>query len=129
ICDKICSYCPEKNHCHRTFAEDTKKVFNELITVAFERGKVTLLDIPSYLTSRCKQTSAILGSVNALTSQYKKYLTMMSEVDASKILIADQLLAISKVINSLSKEVETNVSFDTVREGKILDELTYHNIS
>lgn len=129
ICDKICSYCPEKNHCHRTFAEDTKKVFNELITVAFERGKVTLLDVPSYLTSRCKQTSAILGSVNALTSQYKKYLTMMSEVDASKILIADQLLAISKVINSLSKEVETNVSFDTVREGKILDELTYHNIS
>lgn len=128
ICDKICSYCPERNHCHRTFAEDTKKVFDELINVAFERGKVTLLDIPSYLTSRCKQTSAILGSVNALTSQYKKYLTMMSDVDTSKILIADQLLGISKVIGSLSKEVESNISFDTVRESKILDELTYHNI-
>ena len=128
ICDKICSYCPERNHCHRTFQEDTKKVFDELIEVAFERGKVTLLDIPSYLTSRCKQTSSILGSVNALTSQYKKYLTMMSEVDSSKILIADQLLGISKVIGSLAKEVDSNISFDTVREGKIIDELTYHNI-
>ncbi len=128
ICDKICSYCPERNHCHRTFQEDTKKVFDELINVAFDRGRVTLLDIPSYLTSRCKQTSAILGSVNALTSQYKKYLTMMSDVDTSKVLIADQLLGISKVISSLSKEVESNISFDTVRENKILDELTYHNV-
>lgn len=128
ICDKICSYCPERNHCHRTFAENTKKVFDELINISFERGKATLLDIPSYLTSRCKQTNAILGSINTLTSQYKKYLSMQSDVDTSKIIIADQLLGISKVIGSLSQEVEFNISFDTVRENKILDELTYHNI-
>ena len=128
ICDKICSYCPECNHCHRTFAENTHKVFDELITIAFERGKVNLLDIPSYLTSRCKQTSAILGAVNTLTTQYKKYLTMLTDVDTSKTIIADQLLGISKVISALSKEVESNVSFDSVRENKILDELTYHNI-
>ena len=128
ICDKICSYCPERNHCHRTFADSTKKVFEELITIAFERGKATLLDIPSYLTSRCKQTSAILGSVNTLTAQYKKYISMMADVDSSKLIIADQLLGISKIISSLSKEVDVNVSFDTVRENKILDELTYHNI-
>lgn len=128
IKDKICSYCPERNHCHRTFAEDTKKVFDELVTIAFDRGKVTLLDIPSYLTSRCKQTTAILGSVNALTAQYKKYISMLSDVDTSKVIIAEQLLGISKVIGTLSKEVESNVSFNTVRENKILDELTYHNI-
>ena len=128
IKDKICSYCPERNHCHRTFAEDTKKVFDELVTIAFDRGKVTLLDIPSYLTSRCKQTTAILGSVNALTAQYKKYISMLSDIDTSKVIIAEQLLGISKVIGTLSKEVESNVSFDTVRENKILDELTYHNI-
>ncbi len=128
IKSKICAYCPERNHCHRTFAEDTKKVFDELITIAFDRGKVTLLDIPSYLTSRCKQTTAILGSVNTLTQQYKKYISMLSDVDTSKVIIADQLLGVSKVIKSLSNEVESNVSFDTVRENKILDELTYHNI-
>lgn len=128
ICDKICSYCPERNHCHRTFAESTKKVFEELITIAFERGKATLLDIPSYLTSRCKQTNAILGSVNTLTSQYKKYMSMMADVDSSKLIIADQLLGISKIITSLSSEIDANISFDTVRENKILDELTYHNI-
>lgn len=128
IRDKICAYCPERNHCHRTFAESTKEVFDQLITVAFEKGKTTLLDIPSYLTSRCKQTNAILGSINTLTQQYKKYMTMVHEVDASKLIIADQLLGVSKIMNTLSKEVESNVSFDSHRESKILDELTYHNI-
>lgn len=128
ICDKICSYCPERNHCHRTFADSTRKVFEELITIAFERGKATLLDIPSYLTSRCKQTNAILGSVNTLTAQYKKYMTMLADVDSSKLIIAEQLLGISKVIVSLSKEVDSSISFDSVRENKILDELTYHNV-
>ena len=128
ICDKICSFCPERNHCHRTFADSTKKVFDELITICFQRGKATLLDIPSYLTSRCKQTSAILGSVNTLTAQYKKYMTMVGEVDTSKVILAEQLLGISKVIGSLSKEVDQSVSFDTTRENRILDELTYYNI-
>lgn len=128
IAEKICSFCPERNHCHRTFAENTKQVFDELITISFERGKATLLDIPSYLTSRCKQTNSILGSINTLTSQYKKYINMVNDVDTSKLIIAEQLLGVSKIMNGLSKEVETNVSFDTTRENKILDELTYYNI-
>lgn len=128
IKDKICSFCPERNHCHRTFADSTKKVFDELITIAYQRGKATLLDIPSFLTSRCKQTTSILGSVNTLTAQYKKYMSMVRDVDTSKIIIADQLLGVSKIMSGLSKEVETNISFDTVRENKILDELTYYNI-
>lgn len=128
ISDKICSFCPERNHCHRTHAESTKQVFDELIKISFEKGKTTLLDIPSFLTSRCKQTNAILGSINALTAQYKKYMSMTQDVDTSKMIIAEQLLGISKVIGDLSKEVETNISFDTARENKILDELTYYNV-
>ena len=99
-----------------------------MITISYEKGKATLLDIPSYLTSRCKQTNAILGSINALTGQYKKYMSMVHDVDTSKLIIAEQLLGISKIMGGLSKEVETNISFDTNRENKILDELTYYNI-
>lgn len=128
LTDKICSYCPERNHCHRTFADSTKKVFDELIKISFEKGKATLLDIPSYLTSRCKQTNAILGSINTLTAQYKKYMSMVHDVDTSKLIIADQLLGVSKIMSGLSKEVESNISFDTNLENKILDELTYYNI-
>ena len=128
ITDKICSFCPERNHCHRTMEESTKKVLGELVTIAYEKGKATLLDTPSYLTSRCNQTNTILSCINNLTAQYKKYMGMAKDVDTSKMIIAEQLLGVSKIITNLSKEVETNVSFDSTRENKILDELTYYNI-
>lgn len=125
---KICSFCPERNHCHRTFADSTKQVFDQLIKVGYERGRATLLDIPSYLTSRCKQTNAILGSVNTLTNQYKKYLSMVKDVDTSKLIIADQLQGVSKIMRELSQEVESSITFDIAKESKIMDELTYYNI-
>lgn len=128
IVGKVCSFCPERAHCHRTFAENTRQVFDELITISYEKGKATLLDIPSYLTSRCKQTNAILSGINTLTEQYKKYITMVKDVDTSKIILAEQLLGVSQIMGKLAKDVESNVSFDTIRENKILDELTYHNI-
>lgn len=128
ITEKICSFCPERNHCLRTQSENTKKVFDQLVSIAFEKGKVNLLDLPSYLSSRCKQTSSILGSINTLTAQYKKYIDMVHDVDTSKLIIAEQLLGVSKVMSSLSKEVESTITFDTIKENKILDELTYYNI-
>lgn len=128
IAEKICSFCPERNHCHRTHAQSTRQVFDQLIQISYEKGRCTVLDIPSYLTARCKQTAAILGSINALTAQYKKYMSMTQDVDTSKLIIADQLLGVSKIMGSLCADMEQNISFDTARENKILDELTYFNI-
>ena len=128
IVEKVCAFCPERAHCHRVHAENTKKVFDSLVTIAYEKGRATLLDIPSFLTSRCKQTNAILSGVNSLTEQYRKFSEMVKDVDTSKLVLAEQLLGVSKIMASLSQEMETKVSFDSVRENKILDELMYYNI-
>ncbi len=125
---RVCETCPEKGRCHRTFCEDTTKSFEELISISFSKGKVTLLDIPSFLNSRCNKVNVIIANINSLCNQYKKYSEIMGTLDTSKLLIADQLYGISKVIKGLSKEVSMNVSFDNVREEKIKDELNFNNI-
>lgn len=124
----ICKGCSEQKHCHRTFSEDTKKIFKELITIAFERGKITLLDFPSYLSSRCAKTNYLINEINTLTKQYKSYSQLVGNVDTSKLLISDQLAGISGIMKSLASEVETQVSFDSSRENKIIDELSTNNI-
>ncbi len=125
---QICKGCPEYKHCHRTFSADTKNMFEELIQISLEKGKITLLDIPSYLTSRCGKTNALIGEINTLTSQYKNYSSLVGNVDTSKMLIAEQLGGISNIMKGLAKEVDLLVSFDAVRENKIIDELAYNNI-
>ena len=126
--DDICKNCPERSHCHRTFANDTKEIMEELFTIAMERGKITLLDIPSYLTSRCKKVNALISQVNTLSQQYKNYSSLVSNVDTSKLLISDQLNGVSQILKNLANDVEANISFDTARENRIIDELAMNNI-
>ena len=124
----ICASCPEFNRCHRTFDGETKNLFNELIMIALEKGKVTLLDFPSYLTSRCGKLNYLIGEINTLTSQYKSYSSLVQNVDTSKLLISDQLEGISDIMKSLSSEVDSTISFDNVRETKLIDALSSNNI-
>ena len=128
IKDSICKGCSEQKHCHRTFGEDTKKIFKELISIAFERGKITLLDLPSYLSSRCGKANHLINEINTLTSQYKSYSKLVGNVDTSKLLISDQLSGMSGIMKSLAGEVDNMVSFDSTRENKIIDELATSNV-
>ena len=124
----VCKGCSEQKHCHRTFNEDTEKIFKELISIALERGKITLLDLPSYLSSRCGKVNYLINEINTLTRQYKSYSQLVGNVDTSKLLISDQLEGISGIMKSLAQEVDTSISFDSSRENKLIDELSSNNI-
>ena len=101
----VCKGCSEQKHCHRTFGDDTKQLFKELIMIALSRGKITLLDVPSYLASRCGKTNYLINEINTLASQYKSYSNLVGNVDTSKLLISDQLAGIGGIMKSLAGEV------------------------
>lgn len=128
IKNSVCQNCPENGHCHRTFAQDTRNLFEELIMISLERGKVTLLDFPSYLSSRCGKIKGLINEINTLCGQYKAYATLSGDIDTSKLLISDQLEGISGIMKTLAKEVDTLVSFDSARENRIIEELSSNNI-
>lgn len=128
IKERNCNGCPEINHCHRACGEETYKLFYNFISIAFDRGRIGVLDIPPNLTARCSKTTQLIATVNEITEQYKKYAGVMTSLDASKVLIAEQLGGISGIMKSLSNEVSQNISFDAGRENKIINELTINNI-
>lgn len=124
----ICAGCTEQKHCHRTFNEDTKKVFVQLITIALERGKITLLDLPSYLVSRCGKANRLIGEINTITNQYKSYRQLVGNIDTSKLLISDQLEGVSGLMKTLAEEVDTMIDISPEREEKLKEELSLNNI-
>ena len=128
IIAKNCDACPDRARCHRTRQDETIKVLDELVSIAFEKGKVTLLDLPAYLNANCGRVNGIISSISTLTRQYKSYSGMLSNIDTSKLLIADQLKGISTVMRNLSKEVDTEIAFDNAREQKIMEELLFNDI-
>lgn len=126
---KVCADCPERNKCHRQFAEETKRVFETMVDAGFERGKTTLIDVPPFLTSRCNRVNTLISTINQTSAQYKQYAGLMNNFDASRTIVAEQLGGVSKILQTLSQEVKRPVTFDSWKENKIIDELAFNNIT
>ena len=128
VCSKVCSDCKEKHKCLRILNEETLKAFNDMIEKGFAKGKVTLLDIPTFLSSRCNRSASIISGMNGLINSYKQYTFMINSQDTSKILIGEQMGGVSKLLKNLINENINNLSFDFEKENMIKEELKFNHI-
>lgn len=122
----ICANCPNKAKCYRT--QDTQSCLTQLIDVGFEKGKINILDIPTLFAGKCEKLNSLVCNINDLIVQYKNYTGLMNNIDASKVMLAEQLLGVSKIMRDLSLEVNSGVNFEKGKEKKIIDELTYNSV-
>ena len=128
IMNTCCKDCLDKNRCTRSLGTDNKSSLELLIEIAVTKGKVTLLDIPSGLSNRCGKINNLISLINRLSSEYKQYKNMLADVNNVKILLADQMGAVSRLLLDIGDEIDTNVSFDIARENKIISRLLSLNI-
>lgn len=123
-----CDNCPQRSRCLKGFSGEHKKVFDSLTNSGFEKGKVGLIDFPSFLTNRCSKLNQIVTGLNSLLEDYRSYAKLNQDLDNSKLLIAEQLKGISNVLTNLSKEAKETVCMDTKFEKQIVETLTYNDI-
>ena len=132
VCEEIirsnCEKCSQKDKCLKVFSEQITAVFENLVNVGFEKGKITLVDLPAYLTNRCVMLNQVVNCVNSLLEEYKNYTKSLGDLDSSKILIAEQLSGISHILVNLSNETKENVNMDYKTEKLIKEALIYNNI-
>lgn len=123
-----CENCPERSRCLKGFNSELKKIFESLINAGFEKGKITLVDLPQYLTTRCVKLNNIISSLNRLLCDYKNYAKVNLDLDSSKLLIAEQLKGVSNVLSQLSIQTRETVNLDYKFERQIKETLIYNDI-
>ncbi len=128
LCDSCCVSCENYIECHRNNQKDMSKVFKTLADNGFEKGKITLLELPAYLTTNCNRINVLLPTINGLINQFKKASELEALEDSSKILVADQLRGLSKLLYELSQVACEKLVFDNKKEIEIIEELTYSDI-
>jgi len=126
LLNKVCGNCPEKHNCSRN--SNIRDVFSMLIDGGLERGRVNLLDVPQYVTSKCGRVNFMINTLNQMLKSYRNYTQLVGNMDASRILIADQLLGVKEMLNKLSNEVRLNITFDVEKERRLVEELSYRGI-
>ncbi len=125
---KACSNCPNKNKCYRINETETTSNLQKMIEIGFDKGKINLLDVPTLFAGKCDRLNLLVSTINDLINQYKNYAGLVNNIDASKVLLAEQLYGVSNIMKDLSLEVNAGVNFEKGKEKKIIDELTYNNI-
>jgi len=128
VMNSCCKDCLDKNRCTRSLGLDNKSNLEELLEIAVTKGKITLLDIPSAMGNRCAKINNLIGLINRLSEEYRQYKNVISDINNVKILLADQMGAVSSLLLDIGNEIDTNVKFDIANENKIISKLLSNNI-
>ena len=128
VSENVCRDCQERNVCWRTHMEKTESAFINMMDGAMDRGKATVLDLPTSMTQRCKRLNAVLSAVNQSVEQYKHYYTVTTNNDNSRLLIGEQLAGVSNIMKNLSEISKMQSKFDTEKERLLFEKLTYEGI-
>lgn len=123
-----CSKCNNYDMCYRATGNFMENSIDTVIDVAYDRGKVLLMDLPQHLSSNCININDLIFTINKMVDSYLNYTTAITNLDSSRMLIANQLGGVSKLLQTLSKEVDVNINFDNKFDEKIKEELSFKNI-
>lgn len=125
----VCSKCSNFNNCFRTSGTFMDNWLDNIIAMGYEKGKVTLIDLPEYITSNCNKVNAVVQHANSLIATYNDYSTSINNLDTSRLLIADQLSGVNGLLSALGKDVDIDVSFGSNYEKLIKENLAYVGVN
>lgn len=123
-----CSKCKNYEMCYRMSGNFIENSIETIVDVAYDRGKILLIDLPQHLSSNCNGINELIFALNNMIESYKEYTNAISNLDSSRLLIAGQLGGVSKLLQTLSNEVDVNINFDNKFDEKIIEELAFKNI-
>ncbi len=125
LMDKCCKNCANRDKCLKIGGKYSSEVFSDMLNAGLKKGKVNLVDVSQYLSSRCTKLHSVLSITNNMLDGYKNYTTYTSSMNSSRLLVADQLCGASSILADLSSQVKHTITYDRGKEERIKEEVGY----
>ena len=128
IAKNYCAKCADCQGCFSALGEDTSCMLEPMTTAALARGKTSILDMPTFITSRCSKMRSLAAVINSAAEAYKKRSEEQESISNEKIVMSEQFAGVALVLDALAQEFGAPVSFVTDDTESIRSELLRHNI-
>ncbi len=129
IKDKHCASCPHNSACYTVTKDYATHLIKEMVDSAVRRNKATILDSPPLLTSKCVKLQDVVSDLDNKLKQETKRKAGGNEIDKAKKLLATQSGGISKLLDKMSNKISKSITTDERLYSRLLEELSYHNIT
>ncbi len=128
LVQKSCQDCKDKNRCLRLTSNETMELMRDLVFVALQKGKLTLVDVESRFASKCIKINTLLTQLNALVAEFAKYQNSLAKADTSKRVVAKSMAGVSSILQQLASDVDNQIRLDSKLEKDLQEELTYEGV-
>lgn len=120
LLSRICSDCPNYKKCK---IANISNSFEKLISIGAVKGKVSLIDLSSEISTNCHSPNEIINYLNKLLTEYKNYMIELENADSGKALLASEAKAVSEMLKKLALEQGAPQIIYTEREKFIFEKL------
>lgn len=128
VAKNYCGRCPEREGCFTALGSDTTAVLLPMANAVMARGKVTILDMPPFITGRCAKMHNLASVINSAGEAYRQRLDAAGGAIEIKRVVSEQFAGVSLVLDSLARECGERVNFGEDVQDAIANELLKHNI-
>ncbi len=128
IARNYCAKCENKDVCFGALGEDTRSMLEPMTTAALARGKTSILDMPTFITSNCVKMHSLASVINSAAKAYIAKSQAVDELAVQKRLMSEQFAGIALVLDSLALETGAPLNFVGDEVETLKTELLRHNI-
>ena len=122
ILNSICKNCDNFIKCKKN-EKAICIALNKLIDIGMAKGKLSLIDLPTELSTTCIHLNDILFALNKLLADYRARLIEKANLEVGRDLIAAEALGIAEILRSLALESGQLLKFNNPLEKELYDKL------
>ena len=124
-----CKDCSMRRRCWDLKFNHTYTLMNDILEKLEENGEINGKDVSKEFIKECIKPEAVIKSSNYYYKLFVLDYNWNVKFSESRRLIANQIRSMSKAIESISKELESNIILDLEKEKDIHDQLERNSIS
>lgn len=128
VARNFCGKCKDRESCFCALGTDTSGVIQPMAEAALNRGRVTILDMPPFITGRCSNMHSLASVINSSAKAYLERMNELKNVASCKNMMSEQFAGVSLVLDSLATSCAKQVNFADDDVEMLKSEYLKHNI-
>ena len=128
VVENFCGSCAKKIECEQILKGKTDELIAPAVQSSLNRGRATLLELPSYMTGSCIKVGGLIPEINRTVEEFVSERKEIKHTENGKILLGEQLFLTGELLGSISVDMRKSVGFDTQKERIVIDELAHKNV-
>lgn len=123
VAERVCRDCSLNNICWTKQFYNTYQVMFKILEKLEQKGSIDRYDIPEYFKDKCVRLDEFIKNTNFMFELYTANVKWQEKIVESRLLIAQQLEGVSKIISELAREINEEICFEPDMEKIIQAEL------